>query len=91
MTETTIFGLRFFTGTMDGAAEEALALIRARRGAYAVTPNPEIVLRAEKDPALFAALREAALCLPDGATSPAFPQCITSCIPAESSGTFTQT
>lgn len=66
MNETPLFGLRFFAGTMDEAAQAALALIRARRGAYAVTPNPEIVLRAEQDPALFEALQEAALCLPDG-------------------------
>ena len=66
MSETELFGLRFFTGTQDEAAEAALALIRARRGAFVVTPNPEIVLRAERSPDLAKTLRDAALCLPDG-------------------------
>lgn len=66
MTKTRLFGIPFDDGSMEEAVDAALRLIRAGRCARAVTPNPEIVLAARKNPDLTAAVRSADLILPDG-------------------------
>lgn len=66
MTKTSLFGIPFDDGDLDEAAAEALRLIDRRSGAFAVTPNPEIVLAARRDPALREAILSADLILPDG-------------------------
>lgn len=66
MTRTPLFGIAFDDIPMPEAAEAALRLIGRGDGAYAVTPNPEIVLAARKDPALQEAITGADLILPDG-------------------------
>src|SRR5689334_2107256 len=54
----------------DVTYAEAVALIErfvAERGPHAVvTPNPEIVMQARRDPAFRAVLNRAALAIPDG-------------------------
>lgn len=62
---TPILGVLFDNVTMEEAVERAMGLMK-RRGCYAVTPNPEMILRSRKDPAFARALREADLVLPDG-------------------------
>lgn len=66
MTKTECFGIPFDDGSPDEIIAKALSLIGSDRGVYAVTPNPEIVLAAEKDPALRDAILSADLILPDG-------------------------
>lgn len=66
MSRTDILGVCFDDLGMDGAVERALELIEKRSGAYAVTPNPEIVMTARSDPELREVLNRAALVLPDG-------------------------
>lgn len=66
MTRTPLFGIDFDDIPMPEAAEAALRLIGRGGGAYAVTPNPEIVMAARKDPALYEAVTGADLVLPDG-------------------------
>ncbi len=66
MTKTECFGILFDDGDPDEITAKALSLIGSDRGVYAVTPNPEIVLAARKDPELRDALRSADLILPDG-------------------------
>ena len=60
-----IYGLSFFDGTLKEAV--AFAREKMKSGAVTVaTPNPEILWRALKDPALYHALKNASLLLPDG-------------------------
>lgn len=66
MKKTDVMGVAFDDMTMDEAVERALALAREGKGAYAVTPNPELVMMAQKDPAYRETLEGAALTLPDG-------------------------
>ena len=66
MSRTEILGIAFDDVGIPEAAETALRLMEQRRAAYVVTPNPEIVLDARKDPELLAAIEGAALVLPDG-------------------------
>ena len=66
MSKTELFGIAFDDLTLSEAADEAQRLMAERRAAYVVTPNPEIVLAAQKDPALKEAIRGASLVLPDG-------------------------
>ena len=66
MTKTECFGIFFDDGSPDEITEKARSLIGSNRGVYAVTPNPEIVLAAQKDSALRDAILSADLILPDG-------------------------
>ncbi len=66
MTKTPLLGIPFDDGGLHEAAAEALRLIDRHEGSYAVTPNPEIVLAARRDPALREAILSADLILPDG-------------------------
>lgn len=61
-----VLGVAFDNLSMDEAVERALALMRERRAAYVVTPNPEIVLACREDPEAAAAVAGAALTIPDG-------------------------
>lgn len=63
---TDVLGVGFDNVTMDEAVDRALALMESGRGAYVVTPNPEIVQKCRKDPAVKDAVSGAALVLPDG-------------------------
>lgn len=66
MTKTECFGIPFDDGEPTEIIENALSLIGSDKGVYAVTPNPEIVMAAMKDPALREAILSADLILPDG-------------------------
>lgn len=66
MNRTNVLGVGFDDLTMEEAVSSAMALIEARSGRYAATPNPEIVMLAREDKRLRDALVEAALVLPDG-------------------------
>lgn len=66
MNRLDVLGVGFDTVTMDEAVERALGYIDTRAGAYVCTPNPEIVLKARREPELMAALRGADMVLPDG-------------------------
>ena len=59
-------GVAFDDLTMDQAVEQALALTGTDGFHYVVTPNPELVELAGKDPVIRRALNEADLVLPDG-------------------------
>ena len=61
-----VLGVAFDNVTMDEAVESALALMRERRAAYVVTPNPEIVMDCLKDAEAMEAVRGADLTIPDG-------------------------
>lgn len=61
-----VLGVAFDNLSMDEAVERALTLMRKRRAAYVVTPNPEIVLACREDPEAAAAVAGAALTIPDG-------------------------
>ena len=65
MNRLLVLGTRIDRISQAGAIELALENMKERRGAYAVTPNTEIVLRARNDPALRDAISHAALSLPD--------------------------
>lgn len=66
MKKIDIMGVSFDDCGMDAAVERALELIDNRKAAYAVTPNPEIVMAAQTDHRLLTALGGASLVLPDG-------------------------
>jgi len=59
-------GVGFDNLTCDEAVGKALGLMGERRGAYAVTPNPEIVWLAAENAALKTAVNSADLVLADG-------------------------
>ena len=61
-----ILGVGFDSLTMDEAVERGMALMAEKKGAYVVTPNPEIVMLARSDAALLSAIDSAAMVLPDG-------------------------
>lgn len=62
---TTILGVPFDTYTLEEASDYALGLLDG--GQHMVcTPNPEIVMEAQKDRELMGILRAADLVLPDG-------------------------
>lgn len=61
-----VLGVAFDNLTMDEAVERAWALMGERRAAYAVTPNPEIVMACREDPEARAAVAAAALTVADG-------------------------
>ena len=64
--KTNILGVAFDALTLTEAEERADALLRARRGGYIVTANPEIVLHSRDDAAYAAAVNGADLVLADG-------------------------
>ncbi len=66
MNRLTILGVDFDHVTMEEAADRALAMLSERSGGYVCTPNPEIVMAAQRDPELMNALNAADLVLPDG-------------------------
>ncbi len=61
-----ILGVGFDNVTKDEAVSEAFRLMGERRAAYAVTPNPEIVMLCREDPKEAEAVVDADLVLPDG-------------------------
>ena len=63
---TDILGVGFDGLTLEEAAQAGAALAEADGFHYAVTPNPEFILAARKDPAFSKALAGADLVLPDG-------------------------
>lgn len=63
---TDILGVGYDSVTMDEAVARSIKLINERKGAYVVTPNPEIVMLCRENPALNDAIGEAELVLADG-------------------------
>ena len=61
-----VLGVEFDNLSMDEAVGRAWDLMRERRAAYVVTPNPEIVMVCREDPEAKAAVAGAALTIPDG-------------------------
>lgn len=61
-----VLGVGFDDVTVEEAAERGMALMGEGGFHYVVTPNPEIVMAAEKDPAFREVLNSAHLVLPDG-------------------------
>ena len=66
MKRTVVLGTEIDAVSLEEAVDRAVEIMASRKGAYAVTPNSEMLLQARKDPVLAAALRRAALSLPDG-------------------------
>ena len=64
--KTDVLGVAFDALTLTEAEERADALLRARKGGYIVTANPEIVLHSREDAAYAAAVNGADLVLADG-------------------------
>ena len=64
--KTDVLGVAFDALTLTKAEERADALLRARKGGYIVTANPEIVLHSRDDAAYAAAVNGADLVLADG-------------------------
>lgn len=63
---TDVLGVAFDNVTMDEAVDRALAMLEEEGPHLVVTPNPEIVQRADKDPEFAEILSGADLVLPDG-------------------------
>lgn len=63
---TDVLGVGFDDVTLDEAAAAGAALTEADGFHYAVTPNPEFILAARKDPAFRQVLLDADLVLADG-------------------------
>lgn len=61
-----VLGIGFDNLSMDEAVKAAIDCIHCHSGAWAVTPNPEIVMLARSNPALSEAIEKAALVVPDG-------------------------
>jgi len=61
-----VLGVAFDNLTMDEAVETAYTLQGENRGAYVVTPNPEIVMVCRDNPGAAEAVAGAALTIPDG-------------------------
>lgn len=64
--KTDVMGVAFDDLTMDQAVERALDLARGTGFGYAVTPNPELVMMASRDPDYARTLAGASLTLADG-------------------------
>ena len=64
--KTDVLGVSFDNMTMDEAVASAWELMEERRGAYVVTPNPEIVMLCREDEKAREAVSGASLVLPDG-------------------------
>lgn len=63
---TDVLGVAFDNVTMDEAVDWALAMLEEEGPHLVVTPNPEIVQRAAKDPEFAGILSKADLVIPDG-------------------------
>ncbi len=63
---TDILGVEFDKLTAEESAARGRQLLKEAKGAYVVTPNPEIVFAARKNPAFAKALSDADIVLPDG-------------------------
>lgn len=61
-----VLGVSFDDITLEEAVDRALAMLEEDRPHLAATPNPEMIQRAEKDPAFAQVLANADLVLPDG-------------------------
>lgn len=59
-------GVSFDDLSLNDAVSKAMELMQEHHSAYMVTPNPEIVIEAWKNPELASAIEGAALVLPDG-------------------------
>lgn len=64
--KTEILGVRFDNLTQQEAAQRGRQLLEEDKFHYVVTPNPEFLLAAEKDPEFHRVLNAANLVLPDG-------------------------
>lgn len=64
--KTDVLGVRFDNMTRQEAAQRGAQLLAEDRFHYVVTPNPEMILDSEKNPAFRKALNGADLVLPDG-------------------------
>ena len=64
--KTEIMGVQFDNLTREEAARAGERLLAENKFHYVVTPNPEFLLAAEKDPAFLEVLNGADLVLPDG-------------------------
>ena len=64
--KTEILGVRFDNLTQQEAAQQGRQLLEEDKFHYVVTPNPEFLLAAEKDPEFRRVLNAADLVLPDG-------------------------
>ena len=64
--KTEILGVRFDNLTQQEAAQRGRQLLEKDKFHYVVTPNPEFLLAAEKDPEFRRVLNAADLVLPDG-------------------------
>ena len=64
--KTEILGVRFDNLTRQEAAQRGRQLLEEDKFHYVVTPNPEFLLAAEKDPEFRRVLNAADLVLPDG-------------------------
>lgn len=63
---THILGVPFDVVTMTEATERAKAMLQEEGQHFICTPNPEIVMEAQKDKELLGILQEADLVVPDG-------------------------
>ena len=66
MNRIDVLGVEYDDMDIVEAVELAMGFMEERRCAYAVTPNPEIVLECRKNRKLAAAVRAADMVLPDG-------------------------
>lgn len=66
MSRIDVLGVGFDALSREKAVEMCKRLIDEHRGAYMVTPNPEIVMAAWDDPELHRAISGADLVIPDG-------------------------
>lgn len=66
MKRTVVLGTEIDSLTMEQAVDRAMKLMEGHNGAYVVTPNSEMLVRAMDCPELRMALQGAALSLPDG-------------------------
>lgn len=64
--KVNVMGVGFDDLTMEEAVERAVALAEGEGFSYAVTPNPELVMMAQKDAEYARTLNAAALTLADG-------------------------
>lgn len=64
--KTEILGINFDNMTQEEINARGAQLLREDRFHYVVTPNPEFILAAEKDPEFLRVLNGADLVLPDG-------------------------
>lgn len=66
MSRLEILGVGFDVLTLEEAAARAMNAMETHEGIYVCTPNPEIVMKARRDPELMAAVNGADMVLPDG-------------------------